>query len=400
VTLQERLLGLLAERHHERGAGEAGAHREQMHHRLLAAQQNGRLPPIDLRLDTRIRDQRHEHLADLPELAALVMHVAVDLPLRHDSAVLLHQPLPDPPGRMALLPRRVPVSLQPAIDDRPIRPELRRRPRPRRPLGRRDRRLQRLTNRPAMHPMTLRQLPDREPLARVIAPDLLELLHSSPCSFRTFRSRLTKREPKSSARTEVGPVQTSTVGPVQTSTLNERVGRLELADSWPVSPHLQRTRRDLDPLVWSIWANPPVLRPEGFDWNSRLFHVAQIPAAGAIGTARSIAALYGKLDRVLKPGTVAWGSTTMLSEGWDAIVQQPQRFGVGFMLANGTGWCGPEQVAFGHTGAGGSVHGCWPRWNLGFSYVMNLLKDDERDDPRGAALLGALHRCLAGHSAC
>ena len=48
------------------------------------------------------------------------------------------------------------------------------------------------------------QLPDRQPLANVIAPDLLELLHPRHCPFRTFRSRLTNREPKSSARTEVG----------------------------------------------------------------------------------------------------------------------------------------------------------------------------------------------------
>ena len=218
VPLQERLLGLRHERHHERRPGEARPHLKQVHLDQLTAQQDLRLPPIDLALNACVADQRHEHLADIAQLPALAVHIPADLPLGHSGAVLLHQPLPDPTSCVTLLTRRLPIRLQPAIDHRPIRPQLRRRPRLRRTLRRRDRRLQRLPDRPPMHPVTLRQLPDRQPLARVIAPDLLELLHSAHYSFRTFQSRLTKREPKSSGRTEVGPVQASTVGPVQTST--------------------------------------------------------------------------------------------------------------------------------------------------------------------------------------
>ena len=216
-----------------------------MHVDQLAAQPDLRLPPVDLALHARVADQRHEHLADLTQLPPLVVHIPTDLPPRHHSAVLLNQPLPDPPSRMTLLARRLPIGLQPRIDHRPIRTQLRRRPRLRRALGRRDRRLQRLPNGPTMHPMARRQLPDRHPLPRMITPDLLKLLHSAHRSFRTFRSRMTKREPKSSARTEVGPVQASTVGPVQTSTptpSSVQHGRLRLTAPTTSPSHGQSPR--------------------------------------------------------------------------------------------------------------------------------------------------------------
>ena len=178
VPLQERLLALGLKRDHERRARETRAHQEQMHDRQLAAQQHLRLAPVNLGLYPRVGRQRHEHLADIPGRAATRRDIPAHLPLRHLSAVLLNQALPDPPGGMTLLARRLPVRVQPAVDDRPERAELRRRTTLRRPLRRRDRRLQRLPDRPAMHPVALRQPPDRQALPRVIAPDLLKLLHS------------------------------------------------------------------------------------------------------------------------------------------------------------------------------------------------------------------------------
>ena len=64
VPLQERLLGLVPERDHERGPGEARAHLEQVHLDHLPAQRAPSPPPVDLGLHTRVADQRHEHLAD------------------------------------------------------------------------------------------------------------------------------------------------------------------------------------------------------------------------------------------------------------------------------------------------------------------------------------------------
>jgi len=89
-----------------------------------------------------------------------------------------------------LLPGPLPVGLQPLVDQRPIRAELRRRPAHRRALRQRHWRQQRRPHRPSMNPMALRQRPDRQPLAIAVTPDLLELLHSgSHSSVPPLRAR-------------------------------------------------------------------------------------------------------------------------------------------------------------------------------------------------------------------
>lgn len=70
------------------------------------------------------------------------------------------------------------ISDQPGIDDLGIAGH-RRSPTPRILLARRGhRRDQRLADRPAMHAMSFGQLPDRQFLQTVIAPNLFEQLHS------------------------------------------------------------------------------------------------------------------------------------------------------------------------------------------------------------------------------
>jgi CubicO group peptidase (beta-lactamase class C family) len=51
---------------------------------------------------------------------------------------------------------------------------------------------------------------------------------------------------------------------------------------------------------------------------------------------------------------------------------------------------GPAADAFGHGGAGGSIHCAWPARRVGISYAMNLMSDDE-PDPRAQALLAAVY---------
>src|ERR687891_877800 len=123
---------------------------------------------------------------------------------------------------------------------------------------------------------------------------------------------------------------------------------------------------------------PPFFSRESFPCNRPAFHQAEIPAVGGIGTARSIARLYEGLGRILSAETLQLGRTT-LSEGWDSAHAGPVRFGVGFQLQTETKRFGPVPDAFGHDGAGGSVHGAWPKQGLGFSYAMNLLRDDAQD---------------------
>jgi hypothetical protein len=154
------------------------------------------------------------YLSDLPPLRR---HVAVDLALGDLGAVLLYQPLPYAAGGMALLARCFLVFAESLVDRRPVWPQLRCRPAPRRPLWRRDCGLQRLADGPAVDAVPSGQRPDRQSLARSIAPDLLELLHSCH-SLPTSALRSIERSASVVVRTEVGPVQASIVGPVEMST--------------------------------------------------------------------------------------------------------------------------------------------------------------------------------------
>jgi hypothetical protein len=179
VQLKERLLGLDQRRLAERRPRERGAHHEQVHGRRDAREHDLGLAPVDLRLDPGRVDLRHEHLPDRPAQQALALtHVVPDRRLPDIGTMLVDEPLPDPLGGVALLARRLPIGLQPRVDQRPERAELGRRPAHRRSPQRRQRRLQRRAHRAAMHPMALRQRPQRQPLPNAVTPDLFELLHS------------------------------------------------------------------------------------------------------------------------------------------------------------------------------------------------------------------------------
>jgi CubicO group peptidase (beta-lactamase class C family) len=85
-----------------------------------------------------------------------------------------------------------------------------------------------------------------------------------------------------------------------------------------------------------------------------------------------------------------------LSYDTEPYIGEPMSFGIGYELQTGVEPFGPVSVAFGHRGAGGSVHGAWPQLKAGFSYVTNGLRESKASDPRSAALLGALHEAVAG----
>ena len=142
------------------------------------------------------------------------------------------------------------------------------------------------------------------------------------------------------------------------------------------------------------------LNPQAFDdltlWNDARLHQAEIGGAGAIGTARAIARLYGclarggELDgvRLLRPATLELGRAC-LARGTDVHYGWPLAFGVGFALQTEEAELGPVPDAFGHGGAGGSLHAAWPSRRTGFSYAMNEARNDLE---RPHALLDALER--------
>lgn len=146
--------------------------------------------------------------------------------------------------------------------------------------------------------------------------------------------------------------------------------------------------------AWSIWANPPLFCRERFVWNDARFHAAEIPAANAMTTARSMARFYSSLvarggnTPLLEPAVVR-EATTERSRGRDPFSDHPFRFGLGFQLQTQLRQLGPCEGAFGHGGAGGSTHGAWPDRGVAFSYVMNQMRSDLRD-PRPLSLLDAL----------
>jgi CubicO group peptidase (beta-lactamase class C family) len=132
--------------------------------------------------------------------------------------------------------------------------------------------------------------------------------------------------------------------------------------------------------------------PAEFPWNDPAFHTAEIPAANAIGTARSIARLYASL-----PPAVVELARRELSRGTCAVTRRPYAFSVGFELQTELRALGPPPAAFGHTGSGGSSHGCWPDERVGFSYSMSELRPEAEDD-RARRLLDALAQALRERS--
>lgn len=152
-----------------------------------------------------------------------------------------------------------------------------------------------------------------------------------------------------------------------------------------------------EPLLEAVYAS--VLG--GVAWDEPAFHRAEIPGVNAIGDARSFARLYaclaegGELDgvRLLSEETVRRGHEE-LSRGICAITRRPYAFGVGFELQTELMRFGPPLGAFGHTGSGGSTHGCWPDERVGFSFTVTELWPEARDD-RGARLLAALAASLS-----
>jgi CubicO group peptidase (beta-lactamase class C family) len=180
-----------------------------------------------------------------------------------------------------------------------------------------------------------------------------------------------------------------------------RVATLELASEWGAALPPAPSRSNSAELSALRRGNPVVFERDGFPWNAPAFHAAEIPGAGAIGSARSIARLYaclaadGELDgvRLLLEDTLRLGRTE-LSRGQEPVHDVPLAFGVGFELQTERHRLGPPGDAFGHTGAGGSVHGAWPTERVGFSYAMNLMRDDHPADPRAAALLSALYEAV------
>lgn len=176
-----------------------------------------------------------------------------------------------------------------------------------------------------------------------------------------------------------------------------RVGKMRLGEGMAPLTAEQLS----DPVLKSIWGNPPLFPDDDMAWNTRALHAAEIGGAGGISTARSMARYYGcmalggTLDgvTVLEPQTVALGHNE-LSRFVDPYIAEAMAFGTIWALQTPQGRFGPAPDAFGHSGAGGSIHGAWPTERTGFSYTMNEMRADP-EDKRSRYVLEQLYRIVS-----
>lgn len=166
-----------------------------------------------------------------------------------------------------------------------------------------------------------------------------------------------------------------------------RVAPIHRADGYRVSTYL-KDDPERRAIVNRMYAS--ALTGDRLQMNDREQHAAEMSAGGGIGSADAMGRLYSLITsgEVLSDATRAEMTRTW-SEGTDAINDRPVRFGLGYELDDPIGTYGPVRPAFGHTGAGGGLHGAWPEQNLGFSFLINEMQSEDVDR-RVKDLLGVL----------
>lgn len=150
------------------------------------------------------------------------------------------------------------------------------------------------------------------------------------------------------------------------------------------------------------------VRP-GVDLNDPAVQAAEVPGAGGIGTARSLArfyaALIGAADRhggapgelvpaLFGPGLLAEAMGPAVS-GPDKVLIINTSFGLGFFRHNASAPMA-SPASFGHPGRGGSLGFADPDLGIGFGYVTNGMQPGVTGDIRSRTLIAAVKACLAG----
>jgi CubicO group peptidase (beta-lactamase class C family) len=134
-------------------------------------------------------------------------------------------------------------------------------------------------------------------------------------------------------------------------------------------------------------------------FNTRPVHAAEIPAAGGITDARSIARMYaatiGEVDgvRLLSDAQVA-RATVQQTEGPDTVLLDLDlQFGLGFFVPSTLLQLGGPK-SFGHFGAGGSAGWADPEADLAFGYAMNRMDLGLAGDLRSYSLVNACYEAI------
>ncbi|MFB6890714.1 serine hydrolase domain-containing protein [Kitasatospora sp. NPDC056327] len=147
------------------------------------------------------------------------------------------------------------------------------------------------------------------------------------------------------------------------------------------------------------------VRP-GVYLNDPAVQAAEIPGAGGIGTARSVARFYaaligaadrhgsggGTLPPLLGPGVLARAAGPAVS-GPDRVLIVDSSFGLGFFRHGPTSPMA-SPASFGHPGRGGSLGFADPELGIGFGYVTNGMQPGVTGDARSRTLIRAVRECL------
>ncbi|MDA3646142.1 beta-lactamase family protein [Saccharopolyspora indica] len=143
-----------------------------------------------------------------------------------------------------------------------------------------------------------------------------------------------------------------------------------------------------------VYGNPPSLLGDDAPWNTPDWWIIGMPGGGAMASARGLAAMYSALvsGELVSKSTVERISREE-SRGTDPGTGRPLVFGLGYELQDALGTYGPVAEGFGHSGAGGSLFGCWPSAGVSFAFSPCLMRTEGFDD-RAHRLLTALHAGL------
>jgi CubicO group peptidase (beta-lactamase class C family) len=143
---------------------------------------------------------------------------------------------------------------------------------------------------------------------------------------------------------------------------------------------------------------------EPADLNRDELRIVEIPASNGIGTARSVAKLYGCVaggggEIGLTPatlGSLANAAVPPIKGLRDKVLHIDTVFSLGFMKPFPKFKFGSSDKAFGTPGTGGSFGMADPNTGIGFGYVMNRLGFHICSDPRELALRHTLFHDILG----
>jgi CubicO group peptidase (beta-lactamase class C family) len=140
--------------------------------------------------------------------------------------------------------------------------------------------------------------------------------------------------------------------------------------------------------------------------NDRQTHAGEMPAAGAIASARGLAGVYAPLSlggahngvRIVSEAAIDRMRIAQAVTEIDALIGGPTSFTLGFSKS----WPNPlpgsgviiGEEAFGTPGAGGQIGFADPSYRLAFAYVMNRHGAGTGINERGQSLVDAAYECL------